>query len=223
MDKLALTNYFLTETGVNDTVAALADQNDDVVQAAHWIDTSWQSFQREKLWDFREAEKTMTVTSGDTEFTFTSLSMAAGDLIVPGSFYSSLGTIEHITYKALRALQRAGATTSPDKITHIAVKNSTIYTYPSNDAARTVEFDYWTAVQELDEDTDTPTGLPADFHPLIAHLAIARHGVTSGGQEGANLYQHHAREYRKILNEYLLWLGVDAETHLESVVTGTLL
>jgi len=210
MNYLGLTNAFLIETGVSDVVASLTDAPDDVTQAAHWINSAWGSFQRSRPWPFRKAEGSHSIVPGTTTYTFTAMGRAAGDIIIPHSFYSSAGAIDQLTYPALRDKRRAAGQVDLSRVSCVAVRPSLLDTYPDITSAATLEYDYWKAVQALDADTDIPYGLPADFHDLIVHAAVAQYGVLAGGQEGSNLYAHHGAQYAKIRNEYLLHAGIDA-------------
>jgi len=212
MNYLGLTNSFLIETGVSDQVASLVGAPDDVAQAAHWINSAWASFQRSRLWPFRRAEGTVSVTPGTVSYTFSTLGRAEGDIIIPHSFYSALGDITQVPYTSLRARRRAGGVVDTSRVSNASIRSGKLETFPDVDAADTVAYDYWTGVQTLTLGTDIPYGLPADFHSLIVHLAIAKYAALAGGQEGANLYAHHGGEYARIRNEYILHAGLDDET-----------
>jgi hypothetical protein len=222
MDKLGLTNAFLIETGADDVTAALEGAGDDITQAAHWIVTSWESFQRDRQWPFRRAEGSINVVNGQTSYDWDSLSLEDGDIILPHSFYNSSGSIEQLQYYPLRALRRAGGSVDDSRVSKVAVRSGYLETYPDVATTQALEFDYLKGVQTLVEDTDVPYGLPSDFHMLIVHRAVSKYGALIGGAEGANLYKHHGAEYRKIKQEYLLYAGIDDEEDIPAT-THTLL
>ena len=222
MDYLDLTNSFLIETGIGDPVQTLEDQGDDIMQAAHWINAAWAAFQRKRLWPFRKVEGSLPVTAGATSYTFTSLSLSSGALIVPHSFYSPLGGVRHVDYERVRAARRSGQNTDPSRVQLIAVHNEAFHTYPVVNNAQSIAFDYWRAVQTLRKQADIPYGLPSDFHMMLVHLAIAHYGVLAGGQEGANLYAHHAKLFNAALTEYMTFVGVTASSEVPPV-THTLI
>jgi len=204
MDYLSLTNKFLLETGVADTVATIVDAYDDVAQAAHWIDSSWASIQVSRRWPFRFAEKTINVTNGTTSYTFNAMGLSDGDLIIADSFYSAAGEIEQLNYEALRTKRRAASTTQDtSRIYCVATPVATLETYPDVDTTQSLDFDYLKAVQPLAINSDVPYGLPSDYHMMIVHLAVTKYAALMGGQEGANLYGHHGPLYRKFFNDFV--------------------
>jgi hypothetical protein len=211
MDFLGLTNKFLIETGLADAVATLEDAADDVVQAAHWIDSSWASFQRHRQWPFRRAETSTDITSGKVNYTFDEMGLAAGDIIRPNTFYNASGAIDQVSYEDIRSKRRATVAAVGSNVRLASVTSGVLHTYPDVTTTQTIEFDYLRAVQELVANVDTPYGLPADFHMLIVHGAVARYGVSIGGNEGVMLYNRHARDFTTIKDEYLLFAGIDGE------------
>jgi hypothetical protein len=212
MDFLGLTNKFLIETGLADAVASLEDAADDVVQAAHWIDSSWASFQRHRQWPFRRAESSLNVINGKTEYTFEEIGLAGGDIIRSGTFYNPNGSILQVNYPVIRLSRRSSTgTEDTSKVRGVSVVSGKIHTHPDVATTQTVEFDYLRGVQELVQNGDVPYGLPSDFHMLIVHGAVARYGVSIGGDEGIMLYNRHARDFTTIKDEYLLFAGIDGE------------
>lgn len=221
MDALGLTNKFLIETGVTDQVQSLEDASDDVIQAFHWVDSAWASFQREKHWPFRRAEGSISITNGKTSYTFDDLSLQEGDIILPHTFYNSAGTIDQLSYYALRELRRAADSVDLTRVYKVAVRAGLLESYPDVATTQVVDFDFLKGVQTLAENTDIPYGLPADFHMLIVHRAVAKHGALIGGEEGANLYKTHGLEYSKIKQDYLVHAGIDDEGNVPET-TNTL-
>ena len=213
MDYLGLTNAFLIESGASDVVASLDSPADDVAQAMHWLNKSWVRFQLQRYWRFRYAEGSITVTPGKTTYTRSDLARATGDVLIRESFWNTLsGNLENLTYEALRDKRRNEASTDPAKVTHIALLPTNILnTYPDIAANQVLSYDYWKAAQELLVATDIPYGLPDDYHMLIVHKALANYGALIGGQEGANLYNHHGGEYRVLFNAYVAYAGEDNE------------
>jgi len=205
MDYLSLTNKFLLETGVADTVATLVDAYDDVAQAAHWVSSSWSAIQVSRRWPFRFAEKNISVTNGTTKYTFNAMGLVDGDLIIANSFYNASGGIEQLTYEALRKKRRAATPTTEDtsRIYAVATPVGALETYPDVDTTQSLDFDYLKAAQQLDINADVPYGLPSDYHMMIVHLAVTKYAALMGGQEGANLYAHHGPIYRKYFNDFV--------------------
>lgn len=203
MDYLGLTNAFLKETQDADSISTLVDAPDDVLQAAHWINTSWVEFQTQRLWPFRWTEGSIPVVNGKTQYTYDDLSLTEGIVIVEDSFYAPEGLPEAETYKELRDRRRAAASVDTSKVLRVAVRNhNTVETYPDIDGPQTLSFDYYAAAQQLTEDADVPAGLPEDFHMLIVHYALFRYGADIGGQEGANQYASHGGLYKILKNNY---------------------
>lgn len=211
MNYLSLTNKFLIETGVSNEVTTLTDASDDIVQAAHWIDSAWASFQRSRQWPFRRAEGSIDVTAGKTAYTFANLGLEVGDIITPHSFYNSAGSIEQLSYIRLRELRRAPANLDTSRVSKVAVRSGELNTYPDVATTQTVAFDYLKGVQTLTGDDAVPYGLTADFHMLIVHAAVAKYGVSAGGDEGILLYRHHAQEFKTMRQDYQLYAGIDGE------------
>lgn len=226
MDYLGLTNRYLIETGVADTVASLVGVGDDVTQGMQFINNSWLAFQRSRWWPFRRAEGSVNVTNGKTSYTWTDLSLNSGDIIIAGSFYNASGTITQEPYFAVRKRRRDGNAHDTSRLYYVAVRQdggtTKLETYPDVDTTQALAFDYIRACSEMALNTDVPTGLPDDYHMMIVHAAVARYGLISGGEEGRNLYQHHGTEAKRIYNEYMLYAGLDAEEEITSA-QGTLL
>lgn len=59
----------------------------------------------------------------------------------------------------------------------IAPDESSICLGPAPQSIYTIEGDYWVAPQLFSADADTPTGLPAQFHMLIAYYALLKYGI----------------------------------------------
>lgn len=212
MNKLSLVNNYMLETDViASPVATLANADGDVRRAAYWVETAWESFQRDFLWPFRRAEGSFTVTAGKQTYSFADLSIESGDIIIPSSFYSAAGSITQESYFDLRHRRRVNSAVDPSRVTHLSVKQGVVDIYPMTNVNQTIAFDYWRKVQQLVNDNDVPYGLPEDYHQLIVHLAVAKFAATLGGEEGTNLYAMHGQSYAKIKNEYKLYAGVDGE------------
>jgi len=211
MDLLGLTNAFLIESGASDVVASLDEPADDVAQAIHWLDKSWTRFQLQRYWRFRFAETTIAVTIGKTEYTAADLGAAQGDVIIRDSFWNTnSGVIEYLSYEDIRVLRRAANSADRTKVKHVAMLPTNIlHTYPDVTSTQTLSYDYWKGAQTLSEATDTPYGLPEDYHMLITHKALSDYGALIGGQEGQNLYNHHGSEYRILYNAYATFSGED--------------
>lgn len=208
MDFLGLTNAFLVETGIADTVSTLADPTDDVAQAMHWINYAWVEFQAERRWPFRWTEGSFTVTNGKTSYAPADLAtpdLTNGIIIDPASIYAAEGNIVVESYVSLRDRRRAAASVDTTKVLNVAIKDhNTIETYPDIATTQTLYFDYWAAAQGLSENDDIPGNgkFIDDFHMLIVHNALFRYGSDIGGQEGANTYASHGALYAKLKNEY---------------------
>lgn len=223
MDYLGLTNKFLVETGVSDQVATIVDAFDDVAQASSWLNSSWNEIQISRRWPFRFAEKTVNIVNGTTTYTYNALGLADGDVIIPNSFYNVNGTIEQITYEALRAKRRAASTTQDtSRVYNVTSRVGQIETYPDVATTQSVSFDYLKGVQTLVANDDVPYGLPADYHMMIVHLAITKYGALQGGQEGMNLYNAHGPRYRKYFNDFVQ-LNNNSFDEDTPPATGTLL
>lgn len=223
MDYLGLTNKFLIETGVTDQVATLVDAYDDVAQAAHWVNSSWNEVQISRRWPFRFAEKTISVANGTTSHTFNAMGLVDGDVVIPNSFYNANGAITHTTYADLRDKRRAASTTQDtSRVYDVALQVGQLETYPDVDTTQSVTFDYLKGVQTLVTNSDVPYGLPSDYHMMIVHLAIAKYSVLIGGNEGANLYNFHGPRYRKYFNDFVTLNNKDSEEDTKPA-QGTLL
>lgn len=202
MDYVALVNAFIKETGITDQVQTLANAEDDVVQAAHWINEGWKMFQTERRWPFRWTEGSLTVNNGTTTYVPDDLTLTTDIDIDEDSFWASEGTILTETYKELRDRRRATASVDTTRVLYVAVRNHhTIETYPDIAGSQTVHFDYWAGATELSADDDVPN-IPADFHMLIVHAALFRYGADAGGQDGANQFASHGGLYAKLKNDY---------------------
>ena len=202
MNYLQLTNDFLIETQMDDTVQTLTSLQDDVEQAAVWVRDAWLEIQSNRLWKFRWAVDVFPTEAGKRIYTLADIERVAGDQLVLDQMTLLNGTIpldvfnwrnsigDYSTGTPMRVGQR------PDEA---------IVVDPIPDGIHNIVYEYYTAPQILIADDDEPRMDPS-FHKAIVWKAIENY-AREQGNEWKGLYQAAQRSYNSIyqvlLNRYL--------------------
>lgn len=209
MQYLALGQRLVTECGVSGTLSTMANQTGEMLRIVNWINAAWNELQTEHDdWGFMRSSNLLgagasfTTTSG---LAYYSLGTGAGTVGVTAAnfgkwdrdtfrvYTTSVGTtnethLDTIPFDAWRDAYMFGAmrgvTTRPVAIA-VGPDNS-LCLGPPPTASYTVTGDYFIAPTAMSNDTDTPTGLPAQFHLLIVYKAMQYYGAYEAAPEVFN-------------------------------------
>lgn len=200
MNYLQLTNDFLIETQMEDTVPTLSSLRDDVEQAAVWIRDAWIEIQRNRTdWSFRWAVGVFPTEVGKRIYTLSDLGLVGGDRVVRDRLYLLNGTQLLGAYDWRESIGKY-ATGTPVRVGYRP--DFALVLDPIPDAVMNITFEYNSAPQILLADTDEPTIDPS-FHKAIVWKAVENY-AREQGNEWRGLYQAAIRSYNSIYQAMLI-------------------
>jgi hypothetical protein len=234
VNRLALVQRLQTECGVAGTISTTLSQTGSIGRLVTWIDAAWQEIQtRRDDWEFMRSS---ALNGGGISFATQTdqavypLGSGAGTVGVTAdnfgkwkresfrNFTTSVGFTNEIemadvSYDTWRDDYMLGAMrnvrTRPIAIAIGPDKSLCLGPFP--DSIYTVTGDYYTAPTAMAKDTDTPTGLPAQFHSVIVYRAMQMYGgyesapeVVSRGAEG---FASLIRQMEALYLPQMVWGG----------------
>lgn len=221
MNYLALSQRLALECGVSGTLTTTVGQVGSLGRIVAWVGQAWTEIQtRRDDWEFMRSSNLLgagmsfTTVSGTASYP---LGTGAGTCGVAASVFGkwALGSfrtyatsagvssetyLDDVPYDNWRNSYMYGAmrsvTTRP---VAIAIgPDKSICLGPPPNALYTVTGDYYIAPTSMSADTDTPTGLPAQFHMLIVYKAMEYYGAYEAAievsQRGAMSYARMAAQ-----------------------------
>lgn len=196
MDYLALCNRMLLECAISGgPMTSVVDQTGEFQRVTTWINQAWLELQMERPnWDFMRSSQLLgggvsfATVAGQAEYQLGTgvgtVGVAGDDFAswVPRSFRDQTTTtgvqdqipLAWISYDAWRDGYSMGAQqTVQTRPVAIAVgPNNSICVGPWPTATYTLTGDYYRAPAQMKTNTDTPTGLPFQYHMGIVYLAM---------------------------------------------------
>lgn len=202
-------------------MTSVVSQTGEFQRVTTWINQAWIELQLERPnWDFMRSSQLLgggvsfATVAGQPEYQLGTgvgtVGVAAADFAswVPRSFRDQTTTtgvqdqipLAWISYDAWRDGYSMGAmqtiTTRP---VAIAVgPNNSICVGPWPTATYTLTGDYYTAPTQMATNTDTPTGLPAQYHMAIVYRAMTYY---AGYEAAPEVLQRGDGGYRMILRQ----------------------
>lgn len=202
MNYLQLTNDFLIETQMDDTVQTLTSLQDDVEQAATWIRDAWLEIQRNRNWKFRWAVDVFPTVAGKRIYTLEDIGRVAGDDIDLKNLTLLNGTVP-LTQFNWRDSIGDYSTGTPMRVGERP--DEALVIDPIPDAVHNIVYEYFTAPQILIADDDEPRMDPS-FHKAIVWRAVQAY-AREQGNEWRGLHREAKDAYKEIyaamLNRYL--------------------
>lgn len=216
MNRLALAQRLQIECGVSGTLSTTIGQTGSLGRLVNWIDAAWNDIQTEhEDWEFLRSSNLLgggvsfTSVAGQASYPLgtgagtvglLATSFGTWDRYSFRNYTTSVGTgnemfLDPIPYDswrdgymlgAMRAVQTrpVAVAIGPDKSVCLG---------PPTAVGYTITGDYFTAPTAMATDTDSPTGLPAQFHMAIVYKAMMKYAtyesapeVMTGGQNGYN-------------------------------------
>jgi hypothetical protein len=199
MNKLQLCQKLQIECGVSGTLTTSVDQVGSLGRLVNWIDQAWNDLQITRDdWDFMRSSNILgagmsfaTVagqpnyplgsgagTCGVTEGTFGKWVRGSFRNQVTSVGVSSEIVMDDIPYDTWRDGYMYGAQRSVQTRPVVVSigPDQAICLGPPPNGLYTVTGDYFMAPTVMEDDTDTPTGLPTQFHYLIVYFAMEMYG-----------------------------------------------
>lgn len=202
MNYLQLTNDFLIETQMEDTVQTLASIQDDVEQASVWVRDAWLEIQRNRQWSFRWAVDVFPTVAAQRIYTLADIGRVVGDDIVLSEVYLLNGTLPLDVFNWRDSIGDY-STGTPRRVGRRP--DDALVLDPIPDAVQNIVYEYYSAPQVLIADDDEP-GMDPSFHKAIVWKALENY-AREQGNEWRGLYQASVRSYNSIytgmLNKYL--------------------
>ncbi len=192
MDRLALCQRLASECGSSATLTTTISQTGENARFVNWLDQAWLELQtKHDDWTFMRSSNqlgagaTFATVDGQASYPLGTGVGTVGILAAnfgkwdPYSFRNyttTVGTqneshLDWIPYDSWRDAYMFGANRSV-KTRPVAVAigpDNSVCLGPASNGLYTVIGDYYTAPTAMAADTDTPTGLPAQFHMLLVY------------------------------------------------------
>lgn len=204
MTFLELVQMVHRECGVaGSTVATVVNQTGESGRLVEWVRQSWHELQlhREQWWWMRK-EFSLDTVSGTGTYAASDCTPAVTDLgewktdsfriYKQSTGLADEGTLSFKEYGLWRNLYALNVQTNQRPVFVTVKPDMSIALGPAPDDIYVVTGEYFSAPADMTLDTDTPTGLPSQYHMAIAHLAATKY---AGFESAAEVYAYGKDRY----------------------------
>lgn len=221
MNFLSLSQRLIQEAGVSGTLSTTANATGEFLRITSWINSAWNDLQtrHDDWWWLRSS----VLVGGGASYVpaagiaYTPLGTGPGTVGVTeavlgkwaiNSFRCNTTTVtfldetylDPIEFDEWRDSYMYGANRSVQtRPVAIAIgPNKQLCVGPPSNGLYTVTGDYFRAPTQMTADTDTPTGLPAQFHMAIVYNAMMMY---AGYEAASEVYQRGEAGYKRMMAE----------------------
>ena len=221
MNRLQLCQRAALECGVSGTITTTIGQVGSLARIVTWVDEGWGELQTEHDdWDWMRSSNLLgagasfATVAGQASYPLgtgagtTGIDVSAFGKWDRYSFRNYVTTVgitsemflDFIPYDTWRNAYMLGAmrTVKTRPVVVAIGPDKSVCIGPPSNGLYTVTADYFTAPAAMAADTDTPTGLPAQFHMAIVYAAMMLYAGYESAQE---VYNKGAAGYGSLLRE----------------------
>lgn len=213
---LQLCQNVAKDCGVPGSISSVVNQTGEFGDVVRWVNAAWRDVQNEKLWNwllqdftFNTVANTMaysTVTAGATD------SNGATDLRTWKTntfkcYLTSAGVAQEwelpeMDYLLFRRTYMLGTRpTGVPQCFAIRPEDNALLIGPTPSGIYTVYGQYWRTAYDMAANSDTPTGMPAQFHELIEYRARQKYAEF---EEAGTVDAAGDRNYRRLRQQHLI-------------------
>jgi len=193
------------ECGISGTLTTTVSQTGEFNRVVNWVKQAWTEIQNRHIaWLFMRSSATVDTTAGDgtyaaTDFTDENTSLAVSNFShwliddledPPKAYLTSTGVgdeywlswLEWYQFRTIYLVNQNRTTQGqPSYVSWDPTLNLRLGQLPND--IYTVTANYYRSAQKFSADTDTPTGLPAQFDDVIMYRAMEKYAGYEAAQE----------------------------------------
>jgi hypothetical protein len=236
MNRLQLGQRLVRECGISGTLSSTLNQTGSLARVVSWVDSAWEEIQnRHGDWEFLRSSNLLglgasfATVAGQASYPLgtgagkcgvTSAAFGDWDRETMRVYTTSVGTsnetfLDYIPYDVWRDAYMYGAMRSVQTrpvAFSIGPDKSICLGPPPNDLY-TVTGDYYLAPTAMAADTDSPTGLPTQYHMAIVYKAMEYYG---GYESAPEVLQRGVQGFNDLI------CGLEADYLTEMTFAGSL-
>ena len=180
--------------GTTTTPTTVTGQLGQLQRIVNWTNDAWRDlWLKHDDWLFRRGSFTLPLAASDNDYAASDCTPALTDcaewddetfrIYLTSATYTDETFLSRMDYRVWRDVWAVGNQT-PSRPNQVSVKPDKHLGFgPVSDAIYTVTGEYFRAFTDMDADTDTPTGLPTDFHMLIVYRALEKYAAFEAAPE----------------------------------------
>lgn len=202
--------------GTNATPTAVTSQVGQLKKIVDWTNDAWRDlWLKHDDWLFRRNSFTLTLTASDNDYSSSDASItdfADWDdetfrIYLTATGVSDETFLSRMDYRIWRDVWSVGTQTParPQQVTVKPDKHVGFGAVP--DATYTVTGEYLRSFADMTADSDSPTGLPSQFHMIIVYRALQKYAALEGAPEvyAAHRANHIIMERKLERNQLPEW------------------
>ncbi len=213
MNFLTLCRRTASKAGIAGAISSVTGQSGEAGRVVDWVNESWRQVQEHRRWNWLLSTFSFQTVAGQMAYTPTqagATDVSSWELDTFRSFLTSTGVagelyLEHVDYKTFRDIYQFSVEpqAQPNKFA-IRPEDQAILLAQTPDAIYTVDGKYWRTNTEMADNTDVPTGLPADYHWLVVYGALMLYAEY---EEAGGVYNAAKVNYDRLMGQMeLKWL-----------------
>lgn len=195
MDFLALCQRTRELCGISGTgPTSVVSQSGEMLRIVNWVNEAWREIQIWHPWGWMEGDFSFQTVASTREYTTTTVGLTAHKAWLDDTFriyltsagISTENFLPAADYNWFRDLYQYGASNTQEGYPNLFTvnpKTQSLLLGPIPDAIYTVYGQYRKSATLMAASADTPTGLPSDYHMMIAYLASMKYATYENAAE----------------------------------------